>query len=1459
MMIFPRVSPHFPADSIPFVGRALFRSLGGERRTPITAQQLLQGSTLNFSMTSVALFLGIPPWPFTSQFTVLAVGLFSSLLLGHVPTLQADVILSEMMAANRHTLADETGAFPDWVELQNTGPDAVALDGWHLTDTATNLTRWTFPAVTLPTGGFLVVFASGRDRTQDISHLHTNFRLDADGGYVGLVKPDGVTVASAFDDYPKLKADGAFGRAESRTNLSLLIDVAPQVLIPTSADQLSLNWTQPDFSPGPGWFIGTAPPSIGFDTSLPANAPANLARSGTATQSSTLSGFTASLGINRNLRDFTHTAGNDPNATWTLDLHRRVVIHSMTLRNRTSCCGSRLRDITAKILDTDKHTVLFESDLLNPENTGYVYPNGPDHIDVILPDPKVGQFIQIQRQSDPDLSGSRGQGNGDEASVLSLGEVEVIAQELGGYQPFVRTDLKSEMLGRNSSAFVRLPFLVQDPKTLASLSLKIRYDDGFVAYLNGIEVVRRSAPSSTQWDSMATRNREPAIVLQPEFIDLAGSLSNMQTGMNVFSFHVLNSSIDDGNLLLQPELSATRINHADRAFLVTPTPGAGNQSEFYLGEVRDTRLSVDRGFFEKPFSLEITSSTPAAVIYYSVNGDEPGPGKGIRYSGAITITNTAVIRTRAYLEGWKPTDIDTATYLFLRDVVHQASNWPTTHVPPPGFPATWGNNSVDYGMDPNVISKYSAGDWNEALTQLPSLSIVTEMPNLFDSATGIYANASKHGEEWERPASIEFLEPTNAVPGVFHEACGLRIRGGYSRNPQFIKHSLRIFFRSEYGASKLRFPIFGPEGAGEFDTFDLRTSQNYSWTGGDPHDTLVREEFCEETLGALGQPHRRNRYTHLYLNGQYWGIYEFDERPEASYGATYFGGVKTNYDVVKCGNHIAGFVTEATDGNLVEWTKLWNMTRSMVKDGSNSNYFRILGCTAEGVRNPSLPVMMDVDNLIDYMLEIFYSGDGDATLSSFLGNNQPNNWFGMRDRSNREVGFRFFNSDCEHTLGAPSSQVDRTGPFGGSNEGNISYSNPQWMHEELMRNAEYRVRFGDHVQRHFFDGGALTTEACTNRFLAKTAQINRAIRAYSARWGDAAHEPPLGEIEWQREINSILKNWFPSRSGIVLKQLRLDRLYPSIGSARFSRPGGSIPADVPIELSQTNSGGIVYYTTDGSDPRMVAGAVSLSARPYANTLEIRRPTRIRARVLVGMDWSALIEGLFRPAPDSGQNDVGAPTIVVSPLSQSVVPGGSVTLSVLVTNTAELPLGFRWQANGVDLPGGLSVLNQRSAFLTLSNLQPLSVRYSVWVTNRLRFMGVRSSEATLTFFTDTDADGLADSWEKEFGLDPSQAGDRDLDTDRDGMLNWQENVAGTDPTDPSSRLKLAVVGGEPSATIRFEAVSNRTYTVQYSDFKGDITWLKMIDIAAFPTNWVEVLKDPGSGNSRFYRLITPAQR
>ena len=102
------------------------------------------------------------------------------------------------MAANDSVLADEDGEFSDWIEVHNPDSAPISLAGYHLTDNATNLNKWTFPAVTLNPGAYLVVFASGKNRVDPAGRLHTDFQLSADGEYLALVAPDGLTVISAF-------------------------------------------------------------------------------------------------------------------------------------------------------------------------------------------------------------------------------------------------------------------------------------------------------------------------------------------------------------------------------------------------------------------------------------------------------------------------------------------------------------------------------------------------------------------------------------------------------------------------------------------------------------------------------------------------------------------------------------------------------------------------------------------------------------------------------------------------------------------------------------------------------------------------------------------------------------------------------------------------------------------------------------------------------------------------------------------------------------------------------------------------------------------------------------------------------------------------------------------------------------------------------------------------------------
>ena len=135
-------------------------------------------------------------------------------------------IISEFQADNVSTLQDKDNDWSDWIEIRNPGTEPINLQGWCLTDDTTDLNQWQFPSRTLGAGEYLVVFASGKNLTNapndpnypnnPSGELHTNFSLRAGGEYLALVKPDGITVAQAFDPFPAQLPDQSYGLATFR-------------------------------------------------------------------------------------------------------------------------------------------------------------------------------------------------------------------------------------------------------------------------------------------------------------------------------------------------------------------------------------------------------------------------------------------------------------------------------------------------------------------------------------------------------------------------------------------------------------------------------------------------------------------------------------------------------------------------------------------------------------------------------------------------------------------------------------------------------------------------------------------------------------------------------------------------------------------------------------------------------------------------------------------------------------------------------------------------------------------------------------------------------------------------------------------------------------------------------------------------------------------------------------------
>ncbi len=595
-------------------------------------------------------------------------------------------------------------------------------------------------------------------------------------------------------------------------------------------------------------------------------------------------------------------------------------------------------------------------------------------------------------------------------------------------------------------------------------------------------------------------------------------------------------------------------------YFATPTPGAANV-ETARSVVEPVEASVPHGFYDAPMLVSLTTATPDATIRYTRDGSVPTLSHGEVYEGPIAVDRTTTLRASAFKTGYVDASVATETYLFLDDVIRQSANGQA----PAGWPATWGSHVVDYGMDPDVVNsaEYGGARLKSALQAIPTISITTDLANLFDPATGFYANSTKEGREWERPVSLELIH-ADGSPG-FQIDAGARIRGGHSATNKNPKHSLRLFFRDEYGRKSLDYPMFGAEGVDSFRKLDLRTAQNYSWSMyGSADNNFVTEVFARDSMRDLGQPYTRSRFYHVYINGQYWGLYQSEERPDADFAASYFGGDADHYDVIR--DDLAGVGTKATDGNLEAWRRLWQAVSAGAWRGTDAQYLRLLGKNPDGTDNPSYEVLVNPDNLIDYMMVNLYIGNEDGPISKMTGNKGPNNFFAIRDRTGRE-GFRFIMRDAEHSL--LHVNENRNGPYRVGER--FEEFNPQYLHQQLMRSALYRKQFNAHVREHMFDSGALTPTASLRRFQSRAVEISEAIVGESARWGDAQRPTaPLTRAEWLGAVRRVTQQILPFRTTIAADQFRARGLFTDPVVLRVV--GGSRGPDGRLTVTLSASG-----------------------------------------------------------------------------------------------------------------------------------------------------------------------------------------------------------------------------------------------------------------------------------------------
>ena len=507
------------------------------------------------------------------------------------------------------------------------------------------------------------------------------------------------------------------------------------------------------------------------------------------------------------------------------------------------------------------------------------------------------------------------------------------------------------------------------------------------------------------------------------------------------------------------------------SFFSTPTPGSANIGA--VDGVIDTlpTVSVDRGFYEQAFTVDVTSPEPGAILVYTTDGSEPSLNNGTRVNPAnsnsmavasIFINETTSLRTAAFKPGFLTEAATTHTYVFLNDVI-----------------------ASDLSSSPETNATL-----REALLDIPTLSFN-------------YEDVITDSDVPEQLASIEWLAPDGSEG--FQIDAGIKGFGGYFTN--FAKKNFRVNFRSEYGESKLDFPLFEgfdngiPAATEGFDSLDFRSgSHDMSQRG-----FYMSNRFVDDTLLELGHVAPHGRFVHIYTNGVYWGQYHMRERWDADFLSQYYGGDADNFEAVN-GNVNNGNSTpngwspgEVYDGDGTAWT---NINALADTDGS--------GNPTGGYQQ--LKEVVNLPQLIDYNL-IYMAGSSE-------------NEYRAGGTADGSVPYTFTLNDADGWLRGTGDRTNNAGP------GNILGT----LVDEA--DPEFMTLYRDRIENLFGEGGVLGAEQSIERLQNRLTEIENSFHAEAARWGYRSHDSWEGaantatqqHVAEYRELNDLKLSvsWNPS-------------------------------------------------------------------------------------------------------------------------------------------------------------------------------------------------------------------------------------------------------------------------------------------------------------------------------------------
>ena len=669
-----------------------------------------------------------------------------------------------------------------------------------------------------------------------------------------------------------------------------------------------------------------------------------------------------------------------------------------------------------------------------------------------------------------------------------------------------------------SSVYVRKVFTINDLVSMDELWFDVDFDDGFVAYINGTEIARSNIiEESPSFDAVTVTDREARMYQsgEPVRFQVSDFQNLLNNGDNVLSIQVHNHNANSSDLTLIPFLTAryssatadgvtppiilgfqnsslhtnfkissngetlilynngnqvgflevagiSNDNSVGRSlvdgstvFYETPSPEAINPNTSFTGIIEsEIVFSHDGGEFNGQ-SISLSGINEAEEIRFTLDATIPTESSPL-YSAPIMISNNTVIRAKIFKPNHIPSEVESRTYI--------------------------------------VNAEHS----------LPIVTLVSEPNNFFDQQQGIYAYGPEENyqfelpffganfwQDWERDVHFSFYEPTGEL-GLELDA-GVKVFGNWSRaNDQ---RSLAIYARGRYGTSKIRYPIFPKLDYDSFESIVLRSS------GNDWMRTNIKDVVATSLMDGSGLETQAHRSAVVYINGDYWGIYNIREKVNEHFLDDKINVSKSQINILERNGEIS--------------------------QGTNETYYQLLDfITYNNLANQSnydyVAEQIDIDNFITYQIAQIYIDNTD-----WPGNN-------IKFWNSPETKWRWIMYDTDFAFGRPweappfytrdslSFALDEFGP---------GWPNPPWstfLARKLLENNVFKNKFINQLADEL--NGRFKPENVRQHIETIANSVADEIPRHYAHWSNWDNRSPYWQGqgmlssygEWDAEVDKIL-------------------------------------------------------------------------------------------------------------------------------------------------------------------------------------------------------------------------------------------------------------------------------------------------------------------------------------------------